>query len=43
MSPGKLRLVDDTSQDEQLILRAPAKANLADDLDLARAGRQALD
>ena len=42
-TPGTILLVEDNPQDEMLILRALRKANLANRIDVARDGQQALD
>ncbi|MFA6544472.1 MAG: response regulator [Limisphaerales bacterium] len=41
--PKNLLLVEDDSQDEQLILRSLRKVNLANSVDVVRDGQQALD
>lgn len=40
---GNILLVEDNPQDEMLILRALRKANVANHIDVARDGQQALD
>ncbi len=43
MSPGTILLVEDNPQDELLIMRVLKKINLANQVDVARDGQQALD
>ena len=43
MNIKSILLVEDSRQDEMLILRALKKINLANDVDVARDGQQALD
>jgi len=43
MRPGTILLVEDNGQDEKLTLRALAKVNLANRVQVARDGQQALD
>ncbi|MCX6878197.1 MAG: response regulator [Verrucomicrobia bacterium] len=43
MNVKSILLVEDTRQDEMLILRALKKINLANEVDVARDGQQALD
>ena len=42
-TPSTILLVEDNPQDEMLILRSLRKANLANRIDVARDGQQALD
>ena len=42
-TPRTILLVEDNPQDEMLILRSLRKANLANQIDVARDGQQALD
>jgi CheY-like chemotaxis protein len=43
MTDGNILLVEDNEQDELLILRALRRANVANHIDVARDGQQALD